>query len=199
MPPNQQNPYDFITQAPQKKRASFLGGGNSQKSRFLRVAVVGLFVIIGGIIVLSIISNAGKASTETAYKLAAAQLDILDITNLGKTGLRDGALLNQSATTNSVITSQNFETNKYIVKIDGKANNKKIELYRVSTYKKSLDDAQKNGNYDTVYTALLANRLDEYRGKLQAVYNSSSDVTSKKKFAEFYQQLNIIAPAPTTK
>ena len=198
MQPNQQNPYDFITNAPQTKRAPLFGGGNSKKTRILQVGIIGLFLVILGIVVMTILSNVGKAGTETVYKLAASQQDIIDITTALRTNVRDGALATQAATTSVVITSQNQETTAYLIKQDGKKIDKKIESYRVTTYKKTLDDAQKNGNFDTVYTALLANRLDEYRGKLQAAYNSTSDANMKKKFSDYYQQLNILGPAANT-
>ena len=39
---------------------------------------------------------------------------------------------------------------------------KQVALYQVKTYTQTLDDANKNGSYDEVYTALLANRIDDY-------------------------------------
>ena len=53
--------------------------------------------------------------------------------------------------------------------------------------------------YDEVYTALLANRIDDYRVKLQAGYSATSNNDLKNKLSSFYQQLEVLAPTQAAK
>ena len=198
MQPNQQNPYDFITNAPQKKRGLSFGGGNTQKDRMLQVAIVGGIILLIAIVLMMVLSSAGKGKVDDVYKLAAAQQDIIDIATTGKTNVRSAQLATQIATVNAVMASQNNQTLVYIGKLGINKPAKNIGLYQVTTYKKSLDDAKNNGNYDDAYSALLANRIDDYRGKLQAAYASSKNQSFRKQLANYDQEMILLSPPAKT-
>jgi hypothetical protein len=198
MAPNQQNPYEFIMADTPKKRGFNLGGVNSTKTRAIQMFIVVAVVLIIGIILINVLSSSGKGGTIDEYKLAAAQLDIIDITKDGATNIRGAQLATQSATTNIVVVSQSTDVTKHLAAIGVKKPSKQITAYRVKTYTKTLDDAKKNGNYDEVYGALLANRIDDYRAKLQLAYGTTTSTKYKTQLSDFYQQLNIVSPAPTT-
>lgn len=198
MQPNQQNPYDFITNTPQKKRSSPFSGGSSQKARILQVAIFGGVLLIVGLIAFNFLSGAGKSNTVNIYKMAAAQQDIIDIAATGKTNIRSAQLASQTATINAVIVSQNNETLAQLGALGAKKPAKTIATYQDSGYKKALEDAQKNGNYDEAYTALLANRIDDYRAKLALAYPGIKNLTFKKKVAGYDQQMLLVWPKQTT-
>ena len=188
MPPNQQNPYDFITNSPQKKRSLF-GGGNSQKTRIIQVAIFAIGIIALIVIFFAVLGNVNKGNMNSLLELAASQQDIMAITKDGSTKIRDGNLAIQNATASAVIASHNSGTLQLIAASGNKKPSKQIAALQVTTYTKSLDDGVKNGNYDAVFTALLANRIDEYRGKLQAAYVGAKDTKTKKQLSDYYQQL----------
>lgn len=194
MQPNQQNPYEFIMSPQQKKRGAGFGGGNSQKSRIIQVAIAGIVFLIIVIIFFAVLSGARKGDSENLYKIAAAQQDIVGLTLFSNNKTRNTQLTNKSVTTNVVVASQNSETLRYLVSIGIKSPTKQISALQVGGYEKTLDEAQKNGNYDDIYTALLANRIDDYRVKLQAAYSASSNTALKAQLSNYYQQLEILAP-----
>lgn len=194
MQPNQQNPYQFIIdEAPKKK--GFIIGGNSQKQRLIQVAIAFMILIIGGVILLNVVSNASKGSITDLYKLAAAQQDLIAFTALGVTNVRNTQIASKSATAGVIITSQNNTTIAAITKLGDKKPTKSIAIYSDTTFIKLLDEAKKNGKYDDTYAALFANRLDDYRAKLQTAYASTKDTVTKKKFADAYSQLDLITPS----
>lgn len=197
MQPRQPNPYDFLNQVPQQKR-SFAMGGNSQKARALQVGIIAIILLVIGFVVMSVISSGSKSYTQNLLKLAAAQQDITDLTKLGLTEVRDAQLARQSAAIKSVVLSQNVETLALLKRSGAKKPTQDIALLQVKTYAKNLDEAKKNGNYDEAYTAILANRIDDYRVKLQATYGSISDPGIQKQLSDYYQQLEILAPTPST-
>jgi hypothetical protein len=197
MQPQQSNPYDFLNEVPQQKRGLTMGG-NSQKARALQVGIIAVVILIIGFVIMSLMSSGSKTYTQNLLKLAAAQQDITDLTKLGSTEVRDAQLARQSAAIKSIVLSQNVETLALLNKSGAKKPAKDIALLQVKTYTKNLDEAKKNGNYDEAYTAILANRIDDYRVKLQATYSSISDPVIQKQFSDYYQQLEILAPAPTS-
>ena len=196
MPPTQQNPYDFIMSPTQKKRGIGLNGG-SQKTRIMQVAVIALIIFVVGGGLLMFINSKKSSSTDTYLSLAASQQDIIDITKLGATNVRDQQLLMKNASVSLLLVSQNTQTITLIKSLGTKNPVKQIAALQIKTYTKTLSDAKKNGNYDSVYEALLANRLDEYRVKLQAAYANATADKTKKQLSEDYQQLEIIYPAST--
>lgn len=194
MQPNQQNPYDFITSTAPKKRG-FGFGGNSQKARIIQVAIFGLALVIIGVVVLSILSNANKSTANTLIELAAAQQDIIAIAKDGSSNSRDANSIKQIATISTVVSSQNYQTLALISANGNKKPGKQIAALQVTTYTKTLDDAKKNGNYDEVFSALLANRLDEYQVKLRAAYAAAKGTKLKSQLSDFYQQIETASPA----
>lgn len=193
MPPQQQNPYDFIMSPTQKKRSFGLNGG-SQKTRILQVAVIAIIVLLVGGIFLTIINGKKNGGADSYLSLAASQQDILDITKLGSVNVRDAQLLTKTASVSLVVTSQNNQTIALLKKAGNKSPAKQIAALQVKSYVKTLSDAQQNGDYDTVFATLLANRIDEYRTKLQSAYANASSSSTKKQFSEDFQQLEIIYP-----
>jgi len=196
MDPEQQNPYSFITDKPAATKASFLNTGD-EKRRIIIVAVGALILIIIAIIVFGLVSGSGKKDVDLVYQAAAAQQDLIALTDLGITTVRNGQLLNQSSTANIVITSQSKDTAAYLAKIGvGKSSAKAIGLLRDSSFKKVLDTAKNNGNYDDSYTAIYANRVDLYRSKLNAAYGKTNSKSLKTMFSNFYTQLNALDNKP---
>lgn len=196
MQPLQQTPYDFIMNPGQKKQRFGLGGG-SQKTRIIQVIIGAAILIIAAVILFSVISSSNKSSTESLVNLAASQQDIIDIAKLGSTNVRDQQLLAKSASVLLLLTSQNNGTVATIKSQGNKNPTKQIASLQVKTYTKTLSDAQSTGNYDTVYLALLTNRIDEYRTRLQAAYVNAPNDTAKKQFSDYYQQLEVLYPPST--
>jgi hypothetical protein len=174
MPPSQQSPYDFITNAPQKKRGLSFGTGTSQKTRLLQVGIFGAVLLIVAVVILSLLSGAGKGSSVNLYKLAAAQQDIIDIIAAGKSTVSDTQLTNQAATINAVITSHNQETLAHLAAIGISKPAKTIATYQDSGYKNALSDAQKNGNYNEAYTSSIAfkKKLASYDQQMLLIWQS---------------------------
>lgn len=190
----QPNQYDFIMQSPTTPKKSLFGGG-SQKNRILQIVILGGIILIVGLVALSFISKLGKGGTTNLYKLAAAQEDLIDITNNYADNIKTDSEVKKAASLNAIITSQNKETNAAIAKLGVKKPTKQIALYKVTSYKKVLDDAKTKGTYETAYATLLANRVDDYRVKLQTAYGGAKG-NFKKSLASYYQQINTIVPLP---
>lgn len=190
----QQNPYDFIMQSPNQPKKAILGG-DSKKARILKVLIIGGVALVLILIISSFVSKIGQGKNLNLYKLAAAQEDLISITSLNTEGQVGENTAIKAATLNIVITSQNKEVRSAIAKTKVKDSAKNIALYKVSSYKKVLDDSKVKGTYGDAYTTLLANRIDDYRVKLQTAYTTSQGAF-KTRLENFYQQINTISPPP---
>jgi hypothetical protein len=187
-----QNNYNFIMNQ-NTKPAGFLGGGG-KKQRIIIVVAGALILIILGIILMSILTAGNKSTSELLAPVAAAQTDIIEITDIGAKEVRDTALINKTASTNVVLISQNNGTNSYL----GKDAKKLIAPYQNSEYKAELEDAKTSGSFDKEYTAILSNRLDLYRQTLVTAYNQAPTAKLKKELESYYSQIGVLIGEQTT-
>ncbi len=186
-----QNNYDFImNQTPQKK--ALLGG--DKKRRILLMTAIGAAVIILLVFIVSLVFG-NKSDTATLLApVAAAQTDLIDITAMGVETARETALKNKSASANAIISSQNSAINAQM----GKNGEKLAAQYRNNGYKKELEDAKNAGSFDTVYAAILSNRLDLYRQSLVTAYSKVGSTKLKKELESYYSQIGVLIGEPTT-
>jgi hypothetical protein len=187
-----QNNYDYIMNQGTKP-AGILGGGG-KKQRIILVVAGALVLIILGVIVMSILSAGNKSTSELLAPVAAAQTDIIEITDIGSKDARETALINKTASVSAVLITQNNGTNSYL----GKDAKKIIAPYQNTEYKKELEDAKTSGSFDKEYTAILSNRLDLYRQTLVTAYNQAPTTKLKKELESYYAQIGVLIGEQTT-
>lgn len=187
----QNNPYDFLADSPVKKTRFTILNGGSKKQRLLQIAVIAGIILVVFSVAFLILQSGSKKGADQLYQLSASQQDIIDLITYGSASVRDPKLINTSATTNIIIASQANDISSYMSK-NGMKNAKKIKAYRNSQYKKVLDEAKANGNFDETYKGVLANRLDAYRTLLRSVYASTDSVKLKKITSNESDQLSIV-------
>lgn len=186
----QKNPYDFIMNEPPKIKASKFGGA-SMSRRLLVVAGGGVILIVLMVLVFGVILKGGDKGADALYQVAASQQDIVDLTTLGNSNIRDQQLLNLSTTANLVVSSHYSDIKTYISKSSFSKNSAaKITALRDEQYKKVLDEAKISGTYDESFQAILSNRLDLYRTQLQSAFAATSSQTLKNKLNAEYMQIN---------
>ena len=178
--------------APKKKKGLAVIGGGGKKQKILQMLVlVGILLLIFGGIMLFLQRNSGKESDQL-YQIVASQQDIVDLINTSSSQLRTTKLLNDSATTIALVSSQSNEINSYLSKYSLNKT-KKIASYRNNQYKQVLQDARASGKFEETYTAVLANRLDAYRTLLRAAYATTNNNKLKTILSNDYGQLAALA------
>ena len=189
MEPNNQNSYDFIL-SDRPKSHKLLALGGSTKMRVIQVVVGAVVLIIIFVVAFNLIFGSGKSKNTQLYQIAATQQDIIDLTKQGATNSHNVQIINQSATTSLVLTTQSNNLNSYLTKLGIKKLDKIVVPYRDTQYKKALSDALNAGKYDDSYQAIYANFIGSYRSKLQTAYNASGSKTLKYQLANDYSQTN---------
>ena len=191
---NPNNPYDFIMSEPNKtSHLPIKINNNSFKGRLLVVGGGIAILIIVMIVLFGVILKPSTKGAESMYQLAAAQQDIIGLTDLGKVNAKDQNLLNSTAIINTVVNSHYYATNSTISKSSfSKNSSAKITELRNSQYKAALDTAKTNGTYDDTYRTLLSNRLDIYRSYLQTAYSAVSNQAVKTQLSDEYNQASTL-------
>lgn len=189
---NPSNPYEFITsEQPKTHHLPIKVNNNSLKGRLLLVGGGIVILIIVLIVLFGVILKPSTKGADSLYQVVATQQDIIGLTDLGRTSVKDQQLLFSTATISAVVNSHLFATNSTISTSGiGKNSSNKIKLLRDSQYKTALDAAKVSGTYDDTYKTLLSNRLDVYRSYLQTAYANVSSQTVKAQLSDEYNQAN---------
>lgn len=181
------NPYDFILNNQPIPPKSGLAG--DFKKRLIVVAGGGIVLIVLLIVVFSVILGGGKQGANELYQVAAAQQDIIELTNSGLTIIRDAQLLSTTTTVNVVIISQNNDTKSLIKELGfGGKSATLINAKRNKQFKTALDEAKTSGTYEASFKAILSNRLDLYRSYLQSAYAVNTVQSAKKSISAWSTQ-----------
>lgn len=186
MPPQSgPNPYDFITQSPQKPKKSILPQGNSPKQRGIFAAILGFGLLILGIVFFFILTGGGP-SMQPMIELAQTQNEILRITDGASRDIKsaDVAEFNQNA--NLTLRSDQQQTVAYIAKVEKAPNAKVLALKQSSSTDAKLKEAAAAGRYDETYQGILYNQLKAYQGEIQTVYKSASGAQQKELLQKLY-------------
>jgi hypothetical protein len=192
MQPNT-NPYDFLNQPPSQKRP--LIGAADQKTRIIQVVIAVVILLIIAVVVINIIGSVGGATKQQYLEVAAAQSDIIDITDKGAQSAKNSSLITTALLLNMTTKTQSQDTLETLGSYGiGKNPEKQLASYRDTSYTQKLEAAEQNNTYDDAYQTVLANALGTYRAKLQNAYNGVKDSNEKQKLAEYYNQIELIVP-----
>ncbi len=166
---------------------------NSLKGRLLVVVGGAIIFIIIMVVLFGVILKPSTKGAESMYQVAAAQQDIIGLTDLGKTNVKGQELLSSTVTISAVINSHRYSTNSSISKSSfSKNSSTKIKALLNSQYKATLDAAKISGTYDDTYKTLLSSRLDTYRSYLQAAHANVSSQTLRTQLDVEYVQANAL-------
>ncbi len=186
MPPNQQNPYDFILNNNQPSRSPL--GGNSMAVR-IAVVVGGLvLLIIIAVVISSFLGGSDKAQNQRLLEITQSQGEIIRVSALAtdqKTKSTEARVL--AANTRIATTSSQQKTKQLLAKrgIGDKAVTKQLGAGKNPKNDAALDEATKNNRFDETLTALLNTQLTSYQKLVQAAYENGTPSEQKILKSEF--------------
>ena len=189
---NQPDQFDFILN-PSKNKPRVITSGGSQKQRLIQVGAGAAVVLLVLIIIMAIFSGSGGSSLTNLYKIAAAQQDLMAIAVDAKTNSQSTTTLNNAATINGVMTSENKQTLAAIAKLGQKSPAKNIKIYQSSKNLPKLAQALNSGTYDTAFNSLVTLRLSEYQSLIQTTYTATKSTSTKKLLSTFYDDEKLLA------
>jgi hypothetical protein len=179
--------YDFIVNANHKPKKPLLPGGNSKQGRILIVGGGLMALLIIGVIVMSLISSAGKGNQETLLKAAQEQAELIRVSKIGIDKARDPATLNLAMTTNLSLQSDQAALLKHL-----KTNSKQLALGKNTKTDVAFTNAEQSNRFDEVFTQTIQAELATYQKTLKSAYNGSSGKTLKATLAEQYTHAGVL-------
>lgn len=174
MPPQQQNPYDFIMNPQQPQRGPRFG--NSMAARIIIVVggiILGIIIIA---VIASILSGGDKDQTKRLTEIAQAQSEIIRVSALGKENAKDTKAQALAINTNVSVLSSQQEVKKLLNTrgVKEKAISKELAASKNSKNDQALDEAKKNNRYDETLITILNKQLTDYQTLLKSAYDSGT-------------------------
>jgi hypothetical protein len=198
MQTGQQNPYDFIMNAPQAPKKGWLPGiGSSQKQRILVVIAGGVLLIIILLIVFSLIFGGSGGNTDALVKVAQEQTELIRISDIALTKARGSDALNLAVTTKLSLTTEQQPLLATLKSEGRKLSIKELNAGKNSATDESLAAAEQNNQFDQVFIQTLQNGIANYQKTLKQAYDGTSSKKVKQTLNEAYTHATTLFPAKT--
>jgi hypothetical protein len=174
MPPQQQNPYEFIMSSPQQQKS---GPNLSSTKARIAVVVIGIILlIIIGVIANKILTASSSAQTDKLIVVAQTETELIRVASLGLENAQARETLNQAATIKASVQSSQNQTKALLDKrgIKGKSLTTKLSASKNSKTDAQLEEARRNNRYDETFTAIIDQQLNNYLKTLQSAHGGAS-------------------------
>lgn len=195
MPPYQQqnqNPYDFILNAGQGPQR----GGPSKAKRILIVAVLGMLLLTIGIVVMGLLSSAGKEGRQTLLSIAQQQEELVRVADMGTQKARSPIAQNLAITTKLSIASAQKDLLDYMRAQGIKTGPKELALGKNSKTDDELTAAEQNNRYDEALTATLQKQLNAYQNSLRKAHSEAAGKSGKELLSTAYNHAGLLLNKP---
>lgn len=186
MPPNQQNPYDFITQSNTRPSRSPLAV-SSKRARIAIVAGGAIILIMIAWIVMSLLSGSDKAQNQRLLEITQAQSELIRVSTLANTGAKSVEGKNLAANTRVSLQTSQGETKKLLAArgINDKGVTKQLGKGKNPKTDAALKEATDNNRFDETFAALLSKQLSDYQTLLKTAYENGTPNEQKTLNKEF--------------
>lgn len=201
MSPNQQNPYDFITQSNSHPPRSPLVG-NSKRARIAIVVAGAIILIMIAYIIMSLLSGSDKAQNQRLLEITQSQSELIRVSTLANTGAKSVESKSLAANTRASLQTSQFETKKLLAArgINDKGVTKQLAKGKNPKTDAALKEATDNNRFDETFATLLNKQLTDYQTLLRTAYENGTPTEQQALNKEFgnaallLEQTTITAP-----
>ena len=167
------NPYEFIiAPTPKPKRGLFGNSPNSAKKYLLKVAAIGILVIILGSIVASLLPN--SIPTQSLTDIAQQQQELMRVANQGEARATGETARGLAYTIDLSIGTNQTQLLGYLAKHGTKLSTKTLSLKHSLTTDTTLSASLASSTYDSTFENIIATQLQDYLTSLQQTYNTTT-------------------------
>jgi hypothetical protein len=185
--------YDFIMSngAPAK-------GGLNKKMRIAIVAALAIVLILGGLIINTLLSSAGKENTQTLLTIAERQTELMRVADLGIVGARSNTVQNLAVTTKLSIQSDQNAMLSVLKSNKIKTDPKKLTGRKDVKTDKALTQAEQANSFDETFTKILQTQLAEYKKDLKQAYDAATKPKTKQALSlQYTHATDLVKEEPT--
>lgn len=189
------NPYDFITQPPTRKKRSWLPSGGSKRQRIL-VACAGLVILlILAAIVIGILGRSDSGLRADYLSLAQQQTELIRISEIGVTKARSAEAKNLAVTTKLSLMSQQPAILKLAKKAGAKTDAKSLGGGKNTQTDSALTSAAQTNQFDVVFTKTMQTNLKKYQDTIKKIQGQVSAPATKDILAKDNENTDLLIAA----
>jgi hypothetical protein len=191
----QHNPYQFIVDTDHTKKKPLVPTGNSKQSRIFIVLGGVLLLLIIGIIVSVLISNASNAGKVDLVKVAQKQAELVRVSDLGMQRAQGTSAKNLATTVNLSLQSDQTALVASLKSAGVKVSAKELALGKNPKTDTTLTNAEQANKFDEVFTQTIQAQLLEYQKSLKVAYDKASSKKLKQTLSDQYNTAGLLATA----
>lgn len=196
--PNQQNPYDFLSDSKKKPTPfSFLDAG-SKKSRIIIAAAGTVILLLLASLAIGLIGGAGKADTVSLIAAAQQQNELIRLAEIGVSKSRGQEAKNIAITTKLTLQSQQSEMLNAVKMKNKKFSKKDLVSPDSKKHDEILLTAEQNNRFDEAFLSLMEEQLISYQQVAERAYRGAEGVRLKEALSNQYHSANILVSGSDT-
>lgn len=163
-------------------------GGGSQKQRIIVVVIGFGALIVIAMIVLTILSSAGRQSFDDSFRIIRLQRKMVQASEEAIKTSPNADTRSFAATMSAAITSDSKQLEDYLSK-NNQAKQLKTLPVSDATIKEQLAKAASNNDFDTEYDSIVGELLTDYIAELKDSNADSKSATEKALLESSYQHI----------
>ena len=193
-PPTPGGPFDFITKTdPPSPKKKGLKLPNLPKPVLILLGASGLLLIV--IIIAVILGSVGGVKTQAYIDVMSRSSEIIRVSDLTKSKMKDPDTLALLTTTSTALSSQQNQFGAYLANTGEKVDPKLLSSYQNSDTDKGLASAEQNSKLTEAYVTYLKGSLNGYLGSLNTAYGPASR-TAKPIIADAITSTKVLLSSP---
>lgn len=195
MPPNNNNPYEFITNPQSPKR----------QARFGRTPLQRTIIVVGSVSLLLIIFVAGasllnRSANEQKDKLVRLAQTQAEIARVAEIGEKDGVgreTKTLAAIANQGLISAQNETTELLAQRGTKLNNSSLSALKSKQTDAELEAATSRSSFDDTFNSVLDRLLEDYMTQLKSAQTSGNNREKEVLSANFQEAELLLNQKPS--
>lgn len=180
------NPYDFITNSPQKPRKQLFGGGGSFKSRLILIIGGAVLLMIILAIITSLLTAGSSGNTNALKTMVAQQQELARVAAIGADKSQDSTIRSRALTAKLSATTQQQKLTAYLEKRNIKLTKEELAANQDKSVDEALEAAAASNRFDEAFNEELISQLNTYAAALQDAYESAGNEESKKLLSDSF-------------
>lgn len=160
--------------------------------KLLFIGGIGAILLVLIMIIASLLSGGSNSGTKQLISLAQRQQEIARVADTGYNDVSGQSIKNFAMTSKLTMQSDEALLTNYLKQNGVKVSAKELAAGTNSTSDQALENAKSTGDVDTTLQELLVRQIEDYRVRIQQVYSSSGNTTTKALLNRLYTNTDLL-------
>lgn len=184
--------YDFITNPPKPPKKSLFSGGGKRGILIILAGGIGLFAVI---LLLGSIFFSGDPGRDALLNVARKQSKIIAVSTMGVEDSGTNQTKGLAVAVQLTLISEQRDIIAQIYK-GGKVKSKEYTTGAGTDITAQLENAQKNGRFDEVFTNIINEELTEYQRELKTANSIVVSPKTKELLSKDFESAGLLLSIP---